>query len=594
MRGDSSVSELRKEAESMHRFLQIILLLVCLATTAFADVPRTLSYQGRLTDNSVAISGAKNVIFTIYSGSGAQVWSSGSISLSFNNGLFSVELGKSPQPSLPVEIWSADTALSLGVTIPPSSELAPRLRFSPAPYAFHALTAESAGSGGGWLHDQSFLRLENPYDTVGIGTDSPNAKVGISSDGEQVALRLSSPGTDGYSPVLDAENPSTTCAIFRAGHSDWVPGGLWPSVCAISTLADGSAIWAESESETQPSLYAVNSAKGDGIWAVSNYGYTIAASGALGILTQADSACALRAESYCDDQTAFVSTSLYAGTAVADHVAMFGYSKPTDNYGIGGVFEGGYEGVQAVVEAAGSSTYCGLQTQVSGGSGSNYGIYSSATGSAVNCALYATASGGTTNYAGYFSGNVRVTGSITNPTSVMSIDNPDDPQNGYLQQANVVSDNLKSVYDGTVVLGNDGTALVTLPSWLESFCGDFRYQLTCVGGFAPVYVSSEIAGNQFSIAGGTSGLKVCWQVTGIRKDKYALAHPLEVEKEKLVSEKGKYLHPELFGYGQDRSVNPDPQSSLAEKSKNDAVRTAAAEMAKPTAKAKKPVTVKKK
>ena len=578
----------------MHRFLQIILLLVCLATTALAEVPRTISYQGRLTDNGVAISGAKNVVFTIYSGSGAQVWSSGSISVGFNNGLFSVELGKSPQPSMPVDIWSADTAMTLGVAIPPSSELTPRLRFSTTAYAFHALTAESAGSGSGWLHNQSFLKLENPYDSVGIGTDSPNAKVGISSGGAQVALRLENPGTDGYSPALDAENSNTTCAIFRAGYSDWVPGDLWPSVCAISTLTDGSAVWAENESDTRPSLYAVNNAKGAGIWAVSSYGYTISASGALGILTQADSACALRAESYCEDQTAYVSTSVYAGTALGDHVAVLGYSRPGDNYGIGGMFEGGYEGIQAVVEPTGSAYYCGLEAQINGGSGYNYGVYSVATGSAVNCALYAKASGGTTNWAGYFSGNVRVTGAITNPTSVMSIDNPDDPQNGYLQQADVVSDNLKSVYDGTVVLGADGTALVTLPSWLESFCGDFRYQLTCVGGFAPVYVSSEVAGNQFSIAGGSSGLKVCWQVTGIRKDKYALAHPLEVEKEKLASEKGKFLHPELFGYGQDRSVSPDPESNLAEKSKNDAIRATAAKMAKPTAKVKKSVAIKKK
>jgi hypothetical protein len=49
---------------------------------------------------------------------------------------------------------------------------------------------------------------------------------------------------------------------------------------------------------------------------------------------------------------------------------------------------------------------------------------------------------------------------------------------------------------------------------------DFRYQLTCIGGSALVYISEEIKNNRFAIAGGKQGLKVSWQVTGIRKDPY--------------------------------------------------------------------------
>ncbi len=578
----------------MYRFVQVALCLACLAATVLAAVPRTILYQGRLTDNGTAVTGSKNVVFTIYSGSGTQVWSSGSLSVTFDNGLFSVELGKSPQPALPVDAWGTDTAMSLGITIPPSAELSPRLRFGTTVYAFHALTAESAGSGGGWLHNESLVKLEDPDNSVGIGTTTPYAKVGIACNGAETALRLESPGTDGYSPALDALNSNTTCAIFRAGESDWVPADLWPSIYAVSTLSDGSAIWAENAANERPALYAANTATGAAIWATSDYGYTFESYGAYGILAQADSAYTLRAENYCEDQMAFVSTSMYAGTAVADHVAVLGYSKPIDNYGIGGVFEGGYEGVQAVVEAAGSGDYCALQAQVTGGSGYNYGVYSAVSGSYVNCALYTTASGGAADYAAYFDGDVTITGTVTNYSATMAIDNPVDPANSYLQQAEVVSDNLKSVYDGTVTLGADGAAVVQLPNWVESFCGDFRYQLTCIGGYAPVYVSSEISGSQFTIAGGTAGLKVCWQVTGIRKDQYALAHPLEVEKAKLTTEKGKYLHPELFGYGEDHSINLDLKSSPAIQSRDDAVHAAAAKVTTPTAKSRKPVTVKKK
>ena len=39
---------------------------------------------------------------------------------------------------------------------------------------------------------------------------------------------------------------------------------------------------------------------------------------------------------------------------------------------------------------------------------------------------------------------------------------------------------------------------------------------------------------------------VSWQVTGIRQDVFANAHPIVVEQEKPAAEKGTYLHPELY------------------------------------------------
>ena len=37
-------------------------------------------------------------------------------------------------------------------------------------------------------------------------------------------------------------------------------------------------------------------------------------------------------------------------------------------------------------------------------------------------------------------------------------------------------------------------------------------------------------------------MKVSWQVTGIRNDPYAVQHRIQVEVEKAVEERGKYLH----------------------------------------------------
>jgi len=83
---------------------------------------------------------------------------------------------------------------------------------------------------------------------------------------------------------------------------------------------------------------------------------------------------------------------------------------------------------------------------------------------------------------------------------------------------------------------------------------DYRYQLTCIGGFAPLYVAEEVSNNQFKIAGGKSGMKVSWQVTGVRQDAWANAHRIPVEIEKPERERGYYLHPELYGAPDEKNI----------------------------------------
>jgi hypothetical protein len=60
-------------------------------------------------------------------------------------------------------------------------------------------------------------------------------------------------------------------------------------------------------------------------------------------------------------------------------------------------------------------------------------------------------------------------------------------------------------------------------------------------------VSEEIRNNEFAIRTDPGGVKVCWQVTGVRKDAWAEANRIPVEEAKPRAERGRYLHPELFG-----------------------------------------------
>jgi hypothetical protein len=91
---------------------------------------------------------------------------------------------------------------------------------------------------------------------------------------------------------------------------------------------------------------------------------------------------------------------------------------------------------------------------------------------------------------------------------------------------------MMNIYNGVATLSRHGDAVVKLPDWFDALNRDFRYQLTCIGGFAPVYIASEVSGNQFKIGGGRPGMKVSWQVTGIRKDAFANEHRIPVEEDK--------------------------------------------------------------
>ncbi len=157
-------------------------------------------------------------------------------------------------------------------------------------------------------------------------------------------------------------------------------------------------------------------------------------------------------------------------------------------------------------------------------------------------------------YAGWFDGKVHITGQLSKGSGSFRIDHPLDPENLYLSHSFVESPEMMNVYNGNVILDAYGEATVELPEYFEALNRDFRYQLTCLGGFAPVYVAEEISGNRFRIAGGSAGLKVSWQVTGVRNDPYALENPIIVEEEKPEAERGTYLHPKAYGRPDSQSV----------------------------------------
>lgn len=155
----------------------------------------------------------------------------------------------------------------------------------------------------------------------------------------------------------------------------------------------------------------------------------------------------------------------------------------------------------------------------------------------------------------YVFGDLTVIGNVSKGGGSFKIDDPIDPANKYLSHSFVESPDMMDVYNGNVQLDEKGKAWVELPEYFEALNRSFRYQLTAIGAPEPnLYIAQEISGDRFQIAGGKPGLKVSWQVTGIRQDPYANAHRIPVEQEKPEDERGLYLHPAPSGLENEKTV----------------------------------------
>ena len=227
----------------------------------------------------------------------------------------------------------------------------------------------------------------------------------------------------------------------------------------------------------------------------------------------------------------------------------------------------------------------GIGYGVSGKSSSGNGVYG---GSDYGHALVGISAYGVglysesvrNDYAAVLDGKVKIMGNLEKAGGSFKIDHPLDPANKYLCHSFVESPDMKNVYDGVVVLDNKGKAEIELPDWFGILNKDFRYQLTAIGAPGPnLYIAKEISdatttntkynkrssnknknknknnNSRFKIAGGASGMKVSWQVTGIRKDPWANANRIQVEEDKPDKERGYYLHPDLYGQPEEKGIS---------------------------------------
>jgi hypothetical protein len=371
-------------------------------------------------------------------------------------------------------------------------------------------------------------------------------------------------------PIFSATNSGAGTGSY--GENSSSTGSAYAVHGKISNAASsGSSAGVRGEHLGTTGMGVWGSHAGGG-WGV--YGTSV---GGLGVYGQATGASGLVYGVYGTTASTTSQTAGVYGTATAASgttVGLYGVATASPS-GTGVVGKGQATG--AFFEATGTTTVNGLVGQsdstlgngdgVQGTSagGTGAGVYGFAAGNGGNgvegvsqgassVGVWGISSAGrgvqgnsTTGFAGYFQGNVQVTGTLSKGGGSFKIDHPLDPANKYLYHSFVESPDMMNIYNGNITTDAKGETVVVMPVWFSALNRDFRYQLTVIGEFAQAIVGREMEDNRFVIRTSKPGVKVSWQVTGIRRDDFANAHRIPVEEEKPAAERGTYLHPVEHG-----------------------------------------------
>jgi hypothetical protein len=536
------------------------LLFFC-SSVVQAGVPGQISYQGKLTDAmQIPLDGTYSMQFDLFNveTDGTPLWSE-TQDVIVGGGVFNILLGAvNPLDSsafateevyLETSIYNSDTGSW--------ETLSPRQRLTSTAFAFKAGDADTLqgmtvgeilGSTGG--NGLEVSGVDNGVKVVLAGDDgievyeagddgmyvraAGGSGVSVSRAGSPSSI-LSSTAKNGfevsgaeghglYVGKTDQNGVNISHAsndgvfVYRAGSPTTITPSSEKNGFEVAG-AEGHGLWVGKAHQSGVSVYSAY--KGVDVGSVSADGIYVSQAGQDGVEVVSASQIGLvvrNAGEYGCYVTSAGIDGLNVEFAGDDGLHVRRAGNPSANYSSS--YKNG-------VEVAGAED-CGLYI----GRADRYGVYVNSSG----------------DWAGVFQGSVLVNGTLSKSSGSFKIDHPLDPENKYLHHSFVESPDMMNVYNGNVNLDSNGEAWVELAEWFDALNRDFRYQLTPIGGPMPeLHISREIEDRRFQISGGKPGMKVSWQVTGIRRDPYAEAYRIQVEEEKPEDELGTYLHPEVYG-----------------------------------------------
>ncbi len=525
----------------------LILFLFCLVFNSLSqNIPHQISYQGKLYENGSPVNGTKNIRFTI------GLWTETHYNVQITEGLYSVNLGeKNP---IPTSLFENSSSVSLRVSVN-GRNLSPETDIVSVPYAYKAEVANEAKNA----FSGNYNDLQNKPTNFNDADANPSNEIQtLSLSGTQLSLSEgggtvtlpSSGGGDNWGTqsvqhdaTLTGDGTSSSqLGLAQQGASTgqvlkW-NGSAWTPTADETGNSNMSLPYSELSYNGENHAFQIQHLGNSGNVADfeinnnNNPGHPLIIKnngrGEALMIYNDGTNNAIRIENDINSKTALnINNDSYLDAVYINNASDSQYGIWLKNYS-------SYDALK--INNYGTENAARISIDNQNNSENALTTFTNGSGNAI--AAYTTGSG----YAGYFNGNVNITGTLTKGTDAFKIDHPLDPENKYLYHSVVESPDMMNVYNGNIILDENGNAIVQLPDWFEALNMEFRYQLTCIGDFAPVFISKKITNNKFKISGGTQGLEISWQVTGIRNDPYAQKNRIQVEVEKPEEEKGKYLY----------------------------------------------------
>jgi len=238
----------------MKRTILFIVFLVLSAHLCSAQVPRTLSYQGKITlaDGTSVDDGTYTLTFRLYdvSSGGTALWTE-TQSVEINDGVFDVILGSENTLNLPF-----DRQYWLGVTVGDESEMSPRTQLTSSGYSFIARSVSDKAITSGKIADNAVVKSINDLrDAVTLigGNDIEITKVSNS-------LTISSTAEEGLTlPYSQSLNQSSRLfSITNYGSGDCIAGYNYGSGLAGRFTINNS-------NSSNPAVYCTTNGKGNAL-----------------------------------------------------------------------------------------------------------------------------------------------------------------------------------------------------------------------------------------------------------------------------------------------------------------------------------------
>jgi len=377
-----------------------------------------------------------------------------------------------------------------------------------------------------WLLFDTFFDTATYYTAgnVGIGTSNPAHPLQVNSN-EEISLSAENGASSGFTYGVWGESASTD--------------GRGVSGRATAGTGINYGVEGRSASTSGRGVFAVASATSGATYGVWGQSASTNGNGVFGLATAGGGVTT----GVWGQSASPTGRGVYGlATATSENITygVLGQSASPRGLGVFGWATAGTGFTNGVGGESASTSGRGVLGVATATSGMNYGVL-----------------GQTFSPSGYgvFSfGNSGASG-----TKSFVIDHPLDPENQYLKHYSAEGPEPQNIYNGTVLLDARGEAWVELPDYFAAINRDPRYQLTCIGGFAGVFIADKIdfaaATSRFRIAGGRPGLEVSWMVMTVRDDPYVHRYGAPVEVLKDAALRGTYLHPELYGQPRERAEN---------------------------------------